>query len=51
MSRVSVSLDLEQLKLLRSIKGLGRKDAEILKNILILYLYENGYINTKNKKK
>jgi len=47
--RVSISLDQEQLKLLRSIKGFGKKDAEKAKNLILAYLSEKGYIKEFNK--
>ncbi|MBW2993366.1 CopG family transcriptional regulator [Candidatus Woesearchaeota archaeon] len=52
--RVAVSLDEEQIRLLHSIKGFGKKEAEIVKNILLAYLSEKGYtakFNIKNAKK
>jgi hypothetical protein len=45
--RVSIVLDDEQLKILNSLKGLGMKEAEKVKNILIVYLSEKGYFNKK----
>lgn len=48
--RVSISLDKEQFQLLRKIKGFGTKDAEIVKNILISFLSEKGYLQLLNKK-
>ncbi len=48
--RVSISLDKEQVRLLRSIKGLGKKDAEIVRNIFLIYLHEYGYLKKKNEK-
>lgn len=48
--RVSISLDKEQEKLLDLVKGFGSKDAEIVKNILIAYLSEKGYLKEFNKK-
>ena len=47
--RVSISLDSEQVKLLRSVKGFGSKEAEKVKNILIAYLSEKGYLKEFNK--
>ncbi|MBR9700234.1 hypothetical protein GOV09_07300 [Candidatus Woesearchaeota archaeon] len=47
--RVSISLDPEQIKLLHSVKGFGNKEAEIVKNILISYLSEKGYLEDLNK--
>ena len=52
--RVAISLDKEQIKLLHSIRGFGKKEAEIVKNILLAYLSEKGYtekFNIKNVKK
>lgn len=48
--RVSISLDKEQIKLLDSVAGFGKKDAEKVKNILMAYLSEKGYIERFNKK-
>ena len=48
--RIGVSLDREQIKLLRTIKGFGKKDAEVLKNIFFAYLTEKGYLDKLNKK-
>ncbi len=45
--RVSVTLDDEQLKVLKSLKGLGTKEAEKVKNILLAYLSEKGYFTKK----
>jgi hypothetical protein len=47
--RVSISLDKEQVKLLTSIKGFGTKDAEKVKNLLLAYLSEKGYLKEFNK--
>ena len=51
VKRVSISLDEEQLKLLKFVKGFGTKDAEKVKNILIAYLSEKGYLKEFNKKR
>ena len=48
--RVSISLDKEQVKLLNSLKGYGTKDAEKVKNILLAYLSERGYMEEFNSK-
>jgi hypothetical protein len=42
--RILVTLDDEQLRILHQIKGVGTKDAEIIRNILIAYLSEKSYI-------
>ena len=47
--RISISLDKEQLALLNTIKGFGTKDAEKVKNLLLAYLSEKGYLKEFNK--
>lgn len=42
--RVMVTLDDEQYEILSGIKGLGVKDAEKVRNILIAYFSEKGYV-------
>ena len=49
--RVSISLDEEQIELLKFVKGFGSKEAEKVKNILMAYLSEKGYLDEFNKKK
>ncbi len=49
--RVSISLDKEQIKLLEQIKGFGKKDAEKVKNILLAYLSEKGYLREFQRKR
>jgi len=49
VKRVSISLDKEQLKLLYSVKGFGNKEAEKVKNIMLAYLSEKGYLKDFNK--
>jgi hypothetical protein len=51
VKRISISLDKEQLRLLHSVKGLGNKDAEIVKNIMLSYLSEKGYLMAFNQKR
>lgn len=51
VKRVSISLDEEQVRLLEFVKGFGTKDAEKVKNILMSYLSEKGYLSEFNKKK
>jgi len=48
--RINMRFDERQLKLIHSIKGMGTKEAEIVKNILLAYLSEKGYIKEFNKK-
>jgi hypothetical protein len=50
VKRVSISLDKEQLYLLDSIKGFGTKEAEKVKNIMLAYLSEKGYLDQLNKR-
>ena len=47
--RVSISLDEEQVALLRKLKGFGTKEAEKVKNILLAYLSEKGFMEDFNK--
>lgn len=49
--RVAVSLNKEQLRILRSMKFFGKKDAEIVKAILLAYISEKGYLEKVNKKR
>ncbi len=44
VKRVSIILDDYQLELLKSLKGFGKKEAEKVKNILLAYLSEKGYL-------
>ena len=49
--RVSISIDKEQEELLKRVKGFGKKDAEKVKNILIAYLSEKGFMRDFNQAK
>lgn len=49
-SRVSISLDEDQVKLLNSIQGFGVKKAEKVKNMMMAYLSDRGYIEEFNKR-
>ena len=42
--RVMITLDDEQYEILSGIKGLGVKDAEKVRNVLIAYFSEKGYV-------
>jgi hypothetical protein len=42
--RISISVDEDQIKIIRSVKGFGKKDAEKVKNIVLIYLSEKGYL-------
>jgi hypothetical protein len=44
VKRVLVTIDDEQHKILQSLKGMGTKDAEIIRNIIVAYLSEKSYI-------
>ncbi|MBI2545829.1 hypothetical protein HYV81_01475 [Candidatus Woesearchaeota archaeon] len=48
--RVSISIDKEQARILSSLYGLGTKDAEKVKNILIAYLSEKGFLAEYNRR-
>lgn len=50
VKRVMVTLDDEQYKILQGIKGMGTKDAEIVRNIVVAYLSEKSYIKTASTK-
>lgn len=50
VKRVSISLDEEQTALLHKIRGFGTKEAEKVKNLLLAYLSEKGYMDEFNKK-
>lgn len=47
--RVSISLDEEQVRLLDNLKGFGTKEAEKVKNIMLAYLSEKGFLDQFNK--
>ena len=49
VKRIAVSLDTEQLNLLRSVKAFGTRDAEKAKNIILAYLSEKGYLEEFNR--
>ncbi len=51
IKRVAITLDKEQSDLLDKIHGFGDKDAEKVKNILVSYLSEKGYLVDYNKKR
>jgi hypothetical protein len=41
---VNVTFDEDQMKIIRSLKGFGIEDAEIVRSIVIAYLSEHNYI-------
>ena len=49
--RISISVNPELSRIISNLKVYGEKDAEIVKNILIAYLSEKGYLNKKGEKK
>jgi hypothetical protein len=44
VKRIMVTLDDEQYGIVQSIKGMGTKDAEKIRNIVVAYLSEKNYI-------
>jgi ERCC4-type nuclease len=44
--RFLVTLDEDQYEILQSIKGMGTKDAEKIRNIVVAYFSEKNYIKT-----
>jgi hypothetical protein len=41
---VNVAFDEDQIKIIRSLKGFGTEDAEIVRSIVMAYLSEHNYI-------
>ena len=41
---VNVAFDEDQMKIIRSLKGFGTEDAEIVRSIVVAYLSEHNYI-------
>jgi len=44
VKRIMVTLDDEQYRILKQLKGFGHKDAEVIRNIVIAYLSEKSYL-------
>jgi len=42
--RIMVTLDDDQYAILKSLKGMGTKDAERLRNVFVAYISEKSYI-------
>jgi hypothetical protein len=42
--RILVTFDRDQIEIIRSLKGFGTEDAEIVRSIVIAYLSEHNYI-------
>jgi len=45
--KLHITVDEDKLKIIRNIKGLGKKDAEIVDNVLTCFLAQNGYLTKK----
>ena len=41
---VNVTFDEDQMKIIRSLRGFGTEDAEIVRSIVVAYLSEHNYI-------
>lgn len=44
VQRILVTFDKDQMEIIRSLKGFGREDAEIVRSVVIAYLSEHNYI-------
>ena len=44
VQQVLVTFDKDQIEIIRSLKGLGTEDAEIVRSIVMAYLSEHNYI-------
>ncbi len=44
VQRILVTFDKDQIEIIRSLKGFGIEDAEIVRSIVIAYLSEHNYI-------
>lgn len=44
VQRVVVTFDKDQIEIIRSLKGFGTEDAEIVRSIVMAYLSEHNYI-------
>ena len=44
VKRIMVTLDDDQYKILQGLKGFGKKDAEIIRNVVLAYLSEKSYL-------
>jgi hypothetical protein len=42
--QVNVTFDEDQMKIIRSLKGFGTEDSEIVRSIVVAYLSEHNYI-------
>jgi hypothetical protein len=44
VQRVLVTFDKDQMEIIRSLKGFGTEDAEVVRSIVMAYLSEHNYI-------
>ena len=44
VQRILVTFDKDQIEIIRSLKGLGTEDAEIVRSVVMAYLSEHNYI-------
>jgi hypothetical protein len=44
VKRIMVTLDDDQYKILQRLRGFGKKDAEIIRNVVVAYLSEKSYL-------
>jgi hypothetical protein len=44
VQRILVTFDKDQIEIIRSLKGFGTEDAEVVRSIVLAYLSEHNYI-------
>jgi hypothetical protein len=44
LQRIQVTFDKDQIDIIRSLKGFGTEDADIVRSVVMAYLSEHGYI-------
>jgi hypothetical protein len=44
LQRIQVTFDKDQIEIIRSLKGFGTEDADIVRSVVMAYLSEHGYI-------
>jgi hypothetical protein len=44
VQRILVTFDRDQIEIIRSLKGFGTEDADIVRSIVVAYLSEHNYI-------
>ena len=47
VKRIMVTLDDDQYQILKALKGFGKKDAEIIRNLVLAYLSEKSYLKSQ----